>query len=83
VLLLRGDVVTAPEPTVSLDGEEGVPVTQLPSWHEHSECVYADGRGVLTHGHGDPRSDPTPHTHLPVEAWGRPVPLPAPIRDTP
>ena len=62
------------EPTFGYEGEEGVPVTQLPNWHEHSECVYADGRGVLTHGHGSPWHEPEPHTHLPIEAWGQAVP---------
>ena len=48
---------------------EAVFVTELPSYHTHPEC------GGLQHSHGDSRVDPEPHTHLPVEAWGDPVPL--------
>lgn len=46
--------------------EHGVPVTQLPGWHEHRECL--TGGEPLRHLHGE--EEQAPHTHLPVRAWG-------------
>lgn len=69
--------MTADEPTITFfpDDEEAgvtVPVTALPGWHEHPECVGDDGH-VLRHLHGT-REQPT-HTHLPVQTWGAAVPV--------
>lgn len=54
---------------VRFDRGESVFVTEFPNSHVHPEC---DG---LTHAHGDCRTDPEPHTHRRVAAWGSAVPV--------
>lgn len=61
------------EPTIQLfEGGTKHKVSDMPGWHTHPECLSDSGK-PLAHLHG--LSKQTPHTHLPVKAWGEAIPL--------